>query len=330
MLQRRESVLGNRLSARSGVVRLFATTPPPAHFPEEASADAIRRLAALVHRTSPDGIVVYDLQDESARNPAPRPYPFIPRQDAGAHAGELRRACEVYVACFKAIGAVDEGAWRRWLDRTAAEGIRLLVPVGRPVSVAPPGAIDILRSIALIEEHSAGLTPGSVVIAERDGADGAELRRMLLKQAAGSAWFVSQTVYDAPRTIRLLGRYARECRARGIPSRRVVLSFAPCGGERTLDFMQWLGIAVPAEIRARLSTSRTPLSDSIRLCRSNFRRIAECAAEERLPIGFCVESLSNSPAQVEASVDLFAALDAELAGCGGAGVPAREPGLALA
>jgi hypothetical protein len=299
-------MLSERLLAPGGAVRLFATTPPPAHLPATALSEAAAEFAGTARRVSPDGLVVYDLQDERARNSAPRPYPFVPRRDAPEYARALARASDLEAICFKAIGDMDEGQWYRWLNRRAEDGNRLLVPVGRPASAAPRGAMNILRSIALVAEHSAGFTPGSVVIAERGGPDNGELRRMLARQAAGCAWFISQTVYDAPRTVSLLKLYVRECHKRGIPPRRVVLSFAPCGGPRTLAFMEWLGIAVPAGIRGLLANSATPLSDSIRVCTYSLRRVLE--AVEDVPLGFCVESLSSNRAQLEASLDLFAEL----------------------
>ena len=71
-----------------------------------------------------------------------------------------------------------------------------------------------------------------------------EAARLLAKGLEGCAYFVSQTVYHAPPTEALLRDYLRDCRGAGIEPRRVVLTFAPCGREKTLGFLRWLGVHI--------------------------------------------------------------------------------------
>src|SRR5439155_335661 len=81
-------------------------------------------------------------------------------------------------------------------------------------------------------------------LAARHTALRSEAARLLAKGIEGCGYFISQTVYSARPTQRLLRDYLRDCRGAGSEPRRVVLSFAPCGREKTLAFLRWLGVTV--------------------------------------------------------------------------------------
>lgn len=306
---RRAPALAAKLLARGGAVRLYATTPPPCGASQLFISDEAQRLAEHVRGLPLDGFVVYDLQDESGRNPAPRPFPYAPRVDTRGYSELLRRISGRDAICFKSIGQLSEAEWITWLAETASDyGIGLLSLAGRPVSGNTSYPMSLSRAFQLAAAHPARFMLGGVSIAERHVGKGGEIRRMFDKQAMGCSYFISQTVYDASLTLGLLESYARECRERNVEPRRIVLSFAPCGGNRTLAFMKWLGIAVPPGIEESLLAARAPLTKSVEICRSNLREILAALPNDLPSIGYCVESLSTSRAQFDASIDLFHAL----------------------
>ena len=115
-------------------------------------------------------------------------------------------------------------------------------------------------AMALVKQHSK-LDFGCVCIAERHTDEYAAARghaypreheNMLRKQLAGAEWFISQAVYDAAPTIRLLHDYAAICRERGQRPRKVVLTFTPVSREKTMRFVKWLGVTVPAETESAI------------------------------------------------------------------------------
>jgi hypothetical protein len=57
-------------------VLLYGTTPPRADTPREQVDAAADKLAARLKGLPLDGVVVYDIQDETGRTQAPRPFPF--------------------------------------------------------------------------------------------------------------------------------------------------------------------------------------------------------------------------------------------------------------
>ena len=300
--------LRQRLLDASLPVLLYGTTPPRAGTAPEAVDAAASKLAARLGRLPLDGMVVYDIQDESGRTQAPRPFAFSGTLDPRAYARQLAARCGRPAVTYKCVGALDEAGWRAWLDETAREyGAGCVSIVGRPTSgVRYPLALS--QAIRLAAAHPAGFTVGGVAIAERHTAERSESARLLAKSIEGCRYFISQTVYHAESTLRLLADYARDCRGAGVAPQRVVLTFAPVGREKTLQFLRWLGVRIAPEVAAAILGAPDPLAKSIEICRDNLRRILEGARASEIPLGINVESVSIHRDEIEASVSLFHAL----------------------
>ena len=297
--------LAAKLRSRSGLVLLYGTTPPRAG----ANDDALRQTAEkLAERLAPlplDGVVVYDIQDESGRASTPRPFAFSGTIDPPIYARLLTQLSGRATINYKCVGDLDEAAWRGWLDGAARDyAVGVLSVVGRPTSgVHHPLALS--RAIVLAAAHEANFTVGGVVIAERHSVSRSESARMLAKSLEGCGYFISQTVYHAHASERLLKDYLRDCRGAGHEPRRVVLTFAPCGRERTMAFLKWLGVRVPAATERAILTAPNPVAKSIEICRDNLRRILEHDYFSEIPLGINIESVSINRDEIDASVELF-------------------------
>jgi 5,10-methylenetetrahydrofolate reductase len=127
---------------------------------------------------------------------------------------------------------------------------------------------------------------------------------MLQKQAGGCEFFVSQVCYDLDHIRDVLSAYIYSCRDRGLAPRPTILTLAPCGSTKTLDFMSWLGIDVPRWLRTEISRSEDPLAVSYEQCLTNARVLIAFCRRLGLPFGINVESLTNRKVEIEASVDL--------------------------
>jgi hypothetical protein len=275
-------MLKSKLLDPARPVLLYGTTPPRAG----ADADAVRTAAAkLAARLAPlplDGVVVYDIQDESGRTQHARPFAFTGTIDPRAYALLLKQPTIVY----KALGSMDEAAWRAWLDETAPRH-ELVSVVGRPTS-GVKHALPLSRAIRIAAERC---TVGGVLIAERHTAERSEAARLLAKGIEGCGYFISQTVYHADASIRLLADYARDCRGAGVKPRRIVLTFAPVGREKTMQFLQWLGVRIPDATARAILENASPLRKSIEICRDNLRRILEQPYAREIPLGINVKRL---------------------------------------
>ncbi len=298
-----------KLPDRSRAILLYGTTPPRLGTTDEQVGTAADRLAARVAPLPLDGIVVYDIQDESGRTQAARPFPFVGTVDPREYARLLSQRTARPALTYKSLGAMTEGAWRGWLaesrDRFATQ---FLSVVGRPTSgVTYP--MSLSRAIRIAAGPSTGLTIGGVVIAERHTAVRSESARMLATSLEGCSYFISQTVYHAPPTQSLLRDYLRDCRGAGVAPRRIVLTFSPCGREKTLAFLRWLGVIVAPQTEREILGAARPLAQSIRICSENLRRILDEPCARDLPLGINVESVSINRDEIDASIDLFHALE---------------------
>jgi len=277
----------------------------------QAAAD---KLAARLRPLPIDGVVVYDIQDESGRTQLPRPFAFTGTFDPRAYSRLLAARTAKPAITYKCVGGLDESAWQAWLAAAATEyGVGFLSIVGRPTSgVRYPLALS--RAIRLAAAHPAGFTVGGVVIAERHTEERSESARLLAKGIEGCGYFISQTVYHAEATERLLRDYLRDCRGAGVEPRRIVLTFSPVGREKTMSFLNWLGVRIPSETSRAILNAASPLAKSIEICRDNLRRILDHDYARQIPLGINVESVSINRDEIDASVDLFHALNVVIRG----------------
>jgi hypothetical protein len=287
-------------------VLLYGTTPPRSGTAPEQVAAAAEKLSARLAHLRLDGLVVYDIQDETGRTEHPRPFPFVGTLDPRTYAKLFDQPTIVY----KALGTLDEAGWRNWLGESRGQ-VEFLSIVGRPASgVRYP--LPLSRAIRIAADSNDFIV-GGVVIAERHDERRSEAARLLAKGIEGCGYFISQTVYHAPPTQRLLADYLRDCRGAGTAPKRIILTFAPCGREKTLVFMRWLGVNVPAETERAILGAGNPLAKSIEICRDNLRRILDGAYTGDIPLGINVESVSINRDEIDASIDLFHTLREELA-----------------
>jgi 5,10-methylenetetrahydrofolate reductase len=301
-------VLKEKLFDPASAVLLYGTTPPRAGSDPEAIQAAADKLAARLRALPLDGVVVYDIQDESGRTAVPRPFAFTGTVDPRSYASLLAARTGSPAITYKCVGELDEQGWLAWLDEAARKhGTGFLSIVGRPTSgVRYPLALS--KAIRLAAAHPAGFTVGGVAIAERHGAERSEAARLLAKGIEGCGYFISQTVYQADATVRLLADYARDCRGAGVEPRRIVLTFAPVGREKTMAFLKWLGVRIPPETARAILGNALPLKKSIEICRDNLRRILDQPYAHEIPLGVNVESVSINRDEIDASIDLVQAL----------------------
>ncbi len=285
-------------------ITLYGTTPPRADAPAERVVRAAQRLAARIAALALDGVVVYDVQDEDGRTDLPRPFPYLPTIDPRVYGQTLRAALDTPLITYKCIADMTEETWPLWLDEAQnGYGVRQLSLVGLPTARGRTSAIPLPRATRIAAAHPGDFILGGVAIAERHAPDHSESARMRRKAAAGCRYFISQAVYAAAPTIGLLSDYARECAAAGEAPRRVVLTFAPCGRAKTLDFIRWLGVTIDGETAAAIVNDPAPLTRSIAICRDNLRAILDRVGTA-VPLGLNVESVSIYKDEIDASIEL--------------------------
>lgn len=298
--------LRQRLAERKSGVLLFGLTPPRV----TATPEDMARIATVtLERLEPlrlDGLVLYDIDDESDRNPDERPFPFMPTVDPVAFFNDHLKSWGRPVVVYRSVGKYDESELDAWL-RSEDAGSVMTVFVG-----ASSGDKDVRTTLPRAHEMWRTTRPellmGGVAIPERHDDRGDEHLRMVRKQVNGCSFFVTQVVYDLNAAKSLVSDYHYACAEQGIDPVPVVFTFSVCGSLRTLEFLQWLGVSVPRWVRNELVHTGDTLAASYELALDTGRELVEFCERLGVPYGFNVESVSIRKVEIEASTRLAAEL----------------------
>jgi 5,10-methylenetetrahydrofolate reductase len=299
--------------SRSGML-LFSLTPPRLSETEqrvkEIAAVTLQRLDSL----DVDGIVLYDIDDESDRNADERPFPYLPTMDPVRYHADHLGGWTRPVIIYRCVGKYGEQELRDWLQQADPQQV-LSVFVG-PSSTDKPVQTNLRAAQTLRRQVRPDLDLGGVVIGERHTRSRDEHLRMLAKQDRGCAFFISQVVYHVNETKNLISDYFYECRAREIAPRPVIFTLSLCGSLKTLEFLRWLGVDVPLWLENSIRYTDDPIQESYRHAMSIARDLDEFCRHLGMPYGFNVESVSIRKAEIEATTrlagDVAALLRADL------------------
>ena len=302
-------MLKEKILAREEPIRLYGFSPPKADNPPEKNLEIAARQAGQVDALGADGAVIYDLQDEPGRNGAARPFPFLPTLDpleyARGHLAGMRAPRIIY----RCVAKDTETDFEKWLARFSASGGGgdLAVFVGAPTREGNPARLGLKAAHRLAAAHPAACF-GGVAIAERHLKTKNEDERLLAKHGEGCRFFISQTIYDVQATKSLISDFAQRFSTAGLAAPPFILSFAPCGSLKTMEFMKWLGISFPRWMENELRHSHDILEKSIGLCTEMAAELAAHARAKGVPVGMNVESISIRRVEIEASCALYRSL----------------------
>jgi hypothetical protein len=284
--------------------RLYGISPPKAGNSPERNREIAARQAERINALGADGVIVYDVQDEPGRNGTLRPFPFLPALDTLEYARGYLAEIKAPKILYKSVVGVTEAAFAQWLGHFAATQ-DLAVFVGASTSRGKTGRLGLGEACRLASATHPQICFGGVAIAERHLEKGTEAERLLAKHDDGCRFFVSQTVYDVQATKSLISDYALRFDAAGKESPPIILSFAPCGSLKTMEFMQWLGIRFPRWLENELRHSHDILERSITLCVELAEELTAFARDKGVAAGMNVESVSIRREEIEASCVLF-------------------------
>ena len=290
--------LRSRVADADSGVLLFGITPPRlSNTPErirEITAATLARLESL----DVDGLALYDIDDESDRNPAQRPFPYLPTIDPAVYHADYLGMWNRPVVVYRCVGKYSQTELRTWL-RTADADRLLGVFVGasskgKAVRTGLSEAQDLRREVR------PDLLLGGVAITERPE----EHLRLVAKQVAGCAYFISQVIYSADAAKSMVSDYYYACRERDLEPRPVLFTLSVCGSVKSLAFLQWLGVEVPRWLENSLRHADDTLAESYQHCLANARDLIAFCRKLGMPFGFLVESVSIRKVEIDASVAL--------------------------
>lgn len=289
---------------------LFAITPPRRSTPADRLPDIAHATMERLSRLDLDGLVLYDIDDESSRNPVERPFPFSPTLDPSDYRADHLHAWHTPVVVYRAVGKYQREGMRTWLvEQDPRRTLTVMVGAATSGSSAP---LTLSDAQAMRAELNPDLLLGGVAIPERHRRRDNEHLRLIAKQQAGCSFFVTQVVYDLNAAKNLVSDYRYGCEARGLRPVPIVFTFSVCGSMKSLEFLRWLGVDVPRWIENDLRHSTNPLVHSLdQSVATAVELIAFCRRLD-VPFGLNVESVSIRREEIDASVELAAQLTAHL------------------
>jgi hypothetical protein len=299
-----------RIEAGHGEFVLFALTPPRLATDRDAAQEIADTTVARLRPLGLDGLILYDIADESARNATERPFPFIPTMDPADYLADHLASWPTPVVVYRAVGKYAPDDLRRWLS--VQDPARVMTVFVGAASTSARARTSLADAQALRLEVNPALSVGGVAIPERHSRRDDEHVRLLAKQDAGCRFFVTQIVHDINAAKNLVSDYHYACMARGVPQAPLVFTFSVCGSLKTLDFLRWLGVDVPRWIENDLTHAADPLTASYRQALTTATELMAYCRTLGAPFGINVESVSIRRVEIEAAVQLAGELRAQL------------------
>ncbi len=297
-------MLKEKIKNRKLGILLYGMTPPKEkHTKEELRAIASSHIDRIKDLEI-DGLVLYDIQDESDRTKQERPFPFIETLDPCEYAKNfLDSALKFPVIIYRAVGKYDKKGFEKWLqDRVGREFYTVFVGAA---SKKTKITINIKEAYRLKKDIDEDIMLGGIMIPERHTAKKNEHLRVFSKIENGCEYFISQAVYNLDAAKNFLDDYASYAKQNNKNMVPIIFTLTPCGSNKTLNFMKWLGIHIPISLEEKLKNSEDILEESVKISINTFKELYAYGRKKGIPVGCNVESVAIRKVEIEASVLLL-------------------------
>ena len=292
---------------------LFGCTPPREGTSEEKARSSCEKFVARSATLATDGYIVYDIQDEKGRTEITRPFPFRKTLDPSWFASLFHKLSAKNVVVYKSVVESSVENLDLWIDNAIHEhGHTAFNLVGAPSSKMQYQGPTIHEAMRHVSKTRDDCSFGCVSIPERHTKKGNEHQNMIKKNESGAKWFITQGIFDGNAIVKLLHDYGEACRKQYIQPSKVILTFAPCGREKTMTFIKWLGMNVPQNVIDRILNSESPVKESIKIANELLIEILEKSSGCGVPLGLSVESLSIFKDEIDGAHDMFQILQTTL------------------
>lgn len=289
------------LNKKTGIVT-YAITPPKKNNTPEKIAEISKKHIERIKNLDIDGLIIYDLQDEVDRQSSKRPFPYMESVDPAVYDEKYLKELKVPKIIYRCVGKYGVEEFSKWLKSGEKDNM-FSVFVGASSSKQEV-KLKLRQSYDLRNKLNTNLVLGAVVIPERHITHGDEHLRIIKKADSGCNFFVSQVIYNLEASKNFLSDYYYYCKENNIEMKPIIFTITPCGSEKTLNFMKWLGINIPGWLKNDLMHSEDILEKSISLSKNIFEELFDFALEKGIPVGCNVESLSIRKVEIEASIKL--------------------------
>lgn len=296
----------NKIKSGESGVLLYGITPPKAGTTPERIAEIAERTMHRLSTLDIDALVVYDVQDESARTKEERPFPFINALDPMTFASEYLGGLSIPKIIYRPAGKFSSTELSEWLDQLHEHKF-YPVFVGIP---APdfPVKTSLPEAYQIWKRHQETSVIGAVTIPERHEVLKDEEVRILDKMGSGVTYFISQCVFNVDYAKQVIEDLAATCQNSQTSPPTIIFTITACGSPKTLDFMEWLGIHIPDQLKNDLKAEEDMLEKSVGICLDIASQLTAFCMERAIPFGFNIESVAIRKAEIEASINMAQAI----------------------
>lgn len=296
-------MLTDKIRNKENGIILYGITPPKANHTEEEIQEIAKRHIDRISALDVDGLVLYDIQDESERTDEKRPFPFIKTLNPCEYSRNYLQELKTPRIVYRAVGNYNTETFSEWLKSTKTSQVHSVF-VGA-ASHEQKNPLTLKDAYSLKREVNDNLCLGGIAIPERHTKKHNEHERVFSKKNDSCEYFITQCVYDLHAAKTFLTDYYRYAKEHNYDMVPIIFTLTPCGSAKTLDFMKWLGIHVPNYLEEDLKESGDILHDSVKLSRDIFEELYKFGIKKGIPIGCNVESVAIRKAEIEASVELL-------------------------
>ncbi|RVU84572.1 5,10-methylenetetrahydrofolate reductase [Leucothrix sargassi] len=296
-------MLVDKIKNRESGIVLYGIVPPKKGSEAEKIAEISARQISRLEGLDIDGLILYDIQDEASRTSEGRPFPFMETLDSFDYSREHLAALRVPKVIYRSVGKYSEAELTNFVTSLDPQQ-ELTVFVGAS-SKDQAVTMSVADAYALRRNKNNDVLLGGVTIPERHESKSDEHLRVFNKMKEGCSFFVSQGVYDVNASKNLLSDYYYYGQEHDIPLVPILFTLTPCGSQKTLQFMKWLGISIPRWLENELVHSHDILQQSVDVSEQNWLELKAFADEKNIPIGCNIESVAVRREEVEASIELL-------------------------
>lgn len=270
--------------------------------PAEKVKEIAERTLGRIQGLDLDALVVYDVQDESARTDKERPFPFIGALDPFTFASQYLSPLDLPKIIYRPAGKFSPSEIEQWLENLKKHRFYPIF-VGVPAPDFKPKT-SLPEAYSLWEAQKEDSVLGAITIPERHAVLHDEQHRMVSKMASGVSYFISQCVFNLDYARQMLEDLKGLCQKEGKKLPTVIFTLTTCGSEKTLSFMEWLGIHVPENMKTELLEADDILEKSVAQCLSIAEELTDYCLENEIPFGFNIESVAIRKKEIEASIGI--------------------------
>jgi hypothetical protein len=291
-----------KISQRKSGLLLYGITPPKVGTEESKIQNYADKTVERVNSMDIDALIVYDVQDESERIEEERPFPFLNALDPLFFTERYLSEVQTSKIIYKPAGKYQPYELENWTQRISTLNYHaVFVGIPSPTHIPKTSLTEAYEIFNKYNDHSA---LGAVAIPERHAALKDEDERIFAKTKKGVSFFVTQCIFDINFSKDMIDAVAAYSKKYNLEIPTIIFTLTSCGSEKTLKFLEWLGIYIPVEMKIQLLHSKKMLQDSINICLQIAKDLTEYCKEKSIPFGFNIESVAIKKEEIEASVEM--------------------------